>query len=283
MERLLAKLDTDKKEMLAEIKPDRKTDTERMMARMDTIQEKADANQETTARMDAKMGSMKAELKSAIKDLKFNCEETMACQEIMEARLQEDKPASVDTTPEVARDQEVPVEDAARMSVGEPGKRRRDRHLAAGRRQKEDEPNLDARRRRKQQERTQSKHGCRKDLIAARRGTTCRAVVARRRILFTETARSRLIVAVRKVSRRATVARRRRDATKEERDDEKRAPGERTLGKRRRVNPEGNTAMKDPDARRQLRLGNVKAAGRVCWGNHENVIRPKIAKRTARS
>jgi hypothetical protein len=68
MERLLAKLDTDKKEILVEVKADRKTDTERMIARMDAIQEKADANQETTARMDAKMGSMQAELRSAIKD-----------------------------------------------------------------------------------------------------------------------------------------------------------------------------------------------------------------------
>jgi hypothetical protein len=116
MERLLAKLDTDKKKMLAEIKADRKTDTERMIARMD-----------------AKMGSMQTELKSAIKDLKFNREETMACQEIMEARLEvEDRPASVDTTPEAAHEQEVPREDAEVMPVGEPRKRRQDRrHLAA--------------------------------------------------------------------------------------------------------------------------------------------------------
>jgi Mlc titration factor MtfA (ptsG expression regulator) len=88
-------------ELLLAMQEDRKTDTERMIARMDAIQEKADASEEMTARMDAKMGSMKAELKSAIKDLKFDREETMACQEMMEASLEE-KPASVDMRPEVA-------------------------------------------------------------------------------------------------------------------------------------------------------------------------------------
>jgi hypothetical protein len=83
--------------------------------------------------------------------MKFNREETMACQGNMEARLEaEDKPASVDTTPDVARDQEVPVEDAEVMPVGEPKKRHRDRrHLATVRRQKKKDQNLDAGRRRK--------------------------------------------------------------------------------------------------------------------------------------
>jgi hypothetical protein len=177
--------------------------------------------------------------------------ETMACQETMEARLEVEEPASVDTTPEVADDQEVPVEDDEEMPAGEPRKRRRDRrNLTAVRRQKKQERNLDARRRRKRQERAQKKNGCLKNLVAARRGTTRRAVVARRKTLFTKTTRSRLIVAVREVPRRATVARRRRDATKKERDNARRAPGERTPGNRRRVSTEGNTAMKDPDARR---------------------------------
>jgi hypothetical protein len=58
--------------------------------------------------------------------------ETMACQETTEARL-------VYTTPEVAHEQEVPMEDAAVMPVGEPRKRRwYRRNLAAGRRQKEE-------------------------------------------------------------------------------------------------------------------------------------------------
>jgi hypothetical protein len=44
------------------------------------------------------MQSMQAALKSAIKEAKFNREETMACQGNMGAHLEEDKPASVDTT-----------------------------------------------------------------------------------------------------------------------------------------------------------------------------------------
>jgi hypothetical protein len=74
---------------------------------------------------------------------------------------------SVDMEPEVAH--EVPKEDAAIMPVGEPRKRRGDRNLAAERRQK------------KQHERTQSKDGCRKNLIAARRGMTRRAKVTRQK------------------------------------------------------------------------------------------------------
>jgi hypothetical protein len=63
------------------------------------------------------------------------------------------------------------------------------------------------RHRRKGQERTQRKNGCLKNLVAARRGTTRRAVVARRGTLFAETTRSRLIIAVRKVTCHAQVAR----------------------------------------------------------------------------
>jgi hypothetical protein len=132
----------------------------------------------------------------------------MACQETMEARLEAEEPTSVDMTPEVADDQEVPVEDAVEMPVGEPRKRRRDgRNLAAVRRQKKKDRVLDARCHGKEQGPAQRKNGCLKNLVAARRWTTCRAVMARRRILFAETTRSRLIIAVRKVTRRAQVAR----------------------------------------------------------------------------
>jgi hypothetical protein len=196
----------------------------------------------------------------ATTDLKGNLE-GMECE----------KPASEDTTPEVANDQEIPLKDAEVVPVGEPGKKRRDRrHLAAERRQ------------RKEQKRTQSKHGRRKGLVATRRGTTCRAVVARRRVLFTKTTRSRLIVATREVPRRATVARRRRDATKKERDDMRGAPRERTPGKRRRAYLQGNTATKASDSRRRLRLRDAETAGGLRWENHGNVIVPKIAKRTTR-
>jgi hypothetical protein len=86
------------------------------------------------------------------------------------------KPASVDRTPEVAREQEIPMEDTEVMPVGEPRKRRRDqRHLAAVRCQKEEQRNLDAR-----------CHGKEQDLVAARRRATRRTAVARHRILSTK-------------------------------------------------------------------------------------------------
>jgi hypothetical protein len=165
------------KTMLAEMQERMDANTKTMREDMKASQAKADAQQaKMEARMDAKMGSMQAALKSAIKDIKFNREETMACQGTMEARLEEYKPASMDTTPEVARDQEVPREDAEVMPVEEPRKRRRDRrNLAVGRRQKKEKRILDARHREKQ-----------RDLVAARRGTTRRAAVARRRILPTK-------------------------------------------------------------------------------------------------
>jgi hypothetical protein len=87
-----------------------------------------------------------------------NQEETMACQEKTEAHLEGD---------------EVSKEDPIVMPVGEARNRRRDRrHLAAERRQKN------------QQKRAQSKNGCRRNLVAARRGTTRRARVARRKRTF---------------------------------------------------------------------------------------------------
>jgi hypothetical protein len=99
--------------------------------------------------------------KIATTDLKGNPEE-IECEE----------PTSVDMEPEMAHE-EVPKEEAVVMPVGEPRDRRRDRrHLAAQRRQK------------KQQERTQSKNECGRNLVAARRGTTRRAAVARHRRIF---------------------------------------------------------------------------------------------------
>jgi hypothetical protein len=196
MERLLAKMDTDKEQMLSEMK----------------------TNQEMTARMDAKIGSMKAELKSAIEDLKTFGEETMACQEKTEARLQEEA-ASQDMTPEVAHE-EIPGEDTVDMPGGEPRKRRRDRrHLAAVRRQKkEQDQNLDARRRRKEQKRAQKKDGSRRNLVVARRGTTRRVQVARRNFSSTKDtiweyceSRKDLAATGREETRRAKVSRHKRN------------------------------------------------------------------------
>jgi hypothetical protein len=232
MELLLA-MREDRKTDQAKSDADRKADREEMLAAIK-------ANEGTTARMDAKIGSMhdelkstieegrkdamqsmQAALKSAIGEIKFSREETKACQGNMEARLEQDKPASVDATPEVADDQEVPVEGAEVLSVAEPRKRRRDgRNLAAVRRQKKKGRILDARRRGKKQERSQRKNGCLKNLVAVRRGTTRRAVVARRRMLLTKETRGycgsqkRVIAVYRKMPRHATVAWRRKHTRK---------------------------------------------------------------------
>jgi hypothetical protein len=198
------------------------------------------------------MAMMKAwgeALDAYMTDIMDNREETMACQEKTEARLQAE-PTSEDMTPEVAHGQEVPREDAEVMPVGEPRKRRRDRHLAAVSRQKKKDQNLDARRRRKGQERAQRKDGCRRNLVAARIGANhseqtrnstnkehypgvlwipegigrCpqrgdrRAAVARHRMLSTKDttrehreSRNKLAATSRKETRRAKVARHERN------------------------------------------------------------------------
>jgi hypothetical protein len=138
-------------------------------ARMDASLDKIEAM--TKIDIIEEMDARHKEMMAWLTDLKINRQETMACQETMEACLECKEPASVEMKPEVT-DEEVPLEDTARMPVGEPRKRRQDRNLAAQRRQK------------KEQKRTQSKNGCRKDLVAARRGTTRRATVARRRRIF---------------------------------------------------------------------------------------------------
>jgi hypothetical protein len=96
------------------------------------------------------------------------CQETKVCHEATETDIEKIEPDS-GMMQSVAEHQEAPEEDGTVMPVGEPRKRRRDR-------------NLDARRRKKQQERTQKNDGCRKNLVAARRGTTRRAAVAWRKI-----------------------------------------------------------------------------------------------------
>jgi hypothetical protein len=188
MERLLATINANQ----AKSDAARKDDKEQMLAKMDANQAKVDAHQ---AKMEANMGSMRDALKCAIRELRFSREEMMACEEKTEIRLEDvEEPASVDVTPEVTNE-EVPVQDAERMPVGEPRKKRRDRRrLAAERRQNRKDQNLDARRRRKKQGRAQRNHGCLKNSVAARRGTTCRAVVARQRTFFMETTQSRRIV-----------------------------------------------------------------------------------------
>jgi uncharacterized protein YaaN involved in tellurite resistance len=110
----------DKQEMMEMMKTVLANSQEHLLANINANKAKADetrkemlaaikANEETTTRMDANLGSMRTELKSAIREIEFSCEETMACQGNMEARLEEDKPASVEMKPEVAEEQKVPV------------------------------------------------------------------------------------------------------------------------------------------------------------------------------
>jgi hypothetical protein len=128
----------------------------------------ADDHKKMMARMDVMQKKMMARMDAWLTDTNNNREKMLACQEKAEVRLEEEEPASVEMKPEMAHEQEVLREDAATMPVEEPRKRRRDR-------------NLDARRSRKQQERIQNKDGCRKNSVAAHRGTTRRAKVARRK------------------------------------------------------------------------------------------------------
>jgi hypothetical protein len=160
--------------------------------------------------------AVKTSFETRTKDMKIIGEETMACHETMEARLQ-GEPASVDRTPEMAQEREAPRDDAVDMPVGEPRKRHRDqRNLAAVCRQKKQDQNLDEMRHRIEQRRAQRKDGCRRNLVAARRGTTRCAEVARRRTLLTKETRGycgsqkRVIVVYRKMPRHATVAWRKR-------------------------------------------------------------------------
>jgi hypothetical protein len=55
---------------------------------------------------------------------------TVACQELMEAHLEQERPTLLDTKPEVAQQCSVPKEDAKMMPVGGPNKRHRDWKLA---------------------------------------------------------------------------------------------------------------------------------------------------------
>jgi ABC-type Zn2+ transport system substrate-binding protein/surface adhesin len=94
-------------------------ETTACQAAMESNLEKMDANLKS---MQERMNAGHKEIMAWLKDLKINGEETMACQEKTEARLQ-GQPASEDMTLEVAHEHEVPLEDAVVMPVGEPRKR----------------------------------------------------------------------------------------------------------------------------------------------------------------
>jgi hypothetical protein len=140
--------------------------------------------EETTACQDA------METNPRDKCVNDNHNEILACRETVEACLEERKPTSPDRKPEAAQKDEVPVDDAEVMPVGEPKKkRRRDRKLAAERRC--------------QKPKTSTRENCgpQKRLAVARRGTSHRATVARQKGKRSDM----------RISRRATVARRMRD------------------------------------------------------------------------
>jgi hypothetical protein len=203
--------------------------------------------------------------------------EAIACLEKTEARLEWKKPASVEMKPETAHEA-VPLEDTARMPVGEPRKRRRDRrHLAAQRRQK------------KEQERTQSKNGCRKDLVAARRGVTRRAQVARRRVLFTmktrdfHASRKNAAVACRGTTSRAIVARQKLNEEPYEanrREFQAQLEGAKTTAQR------GSTSATDGEKARHSGMawckGHNHEGPSIEQGRRKNQTRDKVAIGTRR-
>jgi hypothetical protein len=234
---MLGKAQVDRKadkDFLARLEADRKTDKEDFLAKLDVNQEKADA---MLAKLDAyqeKAAADKEEMKADIKawQEKIAAEtepikartrairenmgtshkemvaviepgrdmKTIACQE-MEARPEKEKPASVDTKPEAAQQDEVPNEDAEVMPVGESKKKRpRARKLPA------------ERRRLTLKNSTRENCGPHKKLVVDRRGTIRRAKVARKTPIDHKmsgratVARQNDKIRGKKMSRRATVA-----------------------------------------------------------------------------
>jgi hypothetical protein len=100
-----------------------KCNQEEMLANMDARQKEAEAmrnimkahHEDMLARMDASHKKMMAWLT----DRNDTREETMVCLEKTEAHLEVEKPASMEIKPKGAHE-EIPLEDAARMPVGEP-------------------------------------------------------------------------------------------------------------------------------------------------------------------
>jgi hypothetical protein len=91
----------------------------RLLAKMDQNQAKADENQEKTdahqAKMEANLARMEAERKSDAEKLKSWMEKRM------EGRLEAEGPASVDTKPEVVREQDVSLEANLEKIESKPG------------------------------------------------------------------------------------------------------------------------------------------------------------------
>jgi hypothetical protein len=136
-----------KMEQIMEMLKKMEDDKEDFLARLDTYQAKTEAgHKEWLSRLEDDRQAKQREWKEMMKMMDISHMEmvaenkperdmeAMACRETMEARLEEKEPTSVETKPEVAQ-QEVPVEDADVMLVGEPKKKRhRDQKLAVERR-----------------------------------------------------------------------------------------------------------------------------------------------------
>jgi uncharacterized membrane-anchored protein YhcB (DUF1043 family) len=197
MERLLARMDANTKAMQEDMKAMQKqidggqeqimTYRETyldMLARIDANQQKMKKEMQAQMKdtMESQIGflisrmevdrktkreEMKAAMQSIQSELEDTRKETMACQGKTEARLECEKPISVDMEPEVEH-QEVPKQGATVMPVGGPRERCRDR-------------NQDAERRGKLKEWTQGNDW---KLAVARRGTTRHVKVARRKEIF---------------------------------------------------------------------------------------------------
>jgi hypothetical protein len=87
---------------------------EELVAETEATREETGAIQARTEAMREKMGTSHMEMVSEFKpEIE---EDTMACREATEARLEEEKPASVDTKPAAAQQEEVPLV----IPVGEP-------------------------------------------------------------------------------------------------------------------------------------------------------------------
>jgi hypothetical protein len=179
-------------DLMAKLDPDRKTDKEYLMAKLDADRAQMQAFMKMMhayqAKTDAVLPAMQVtETSRKESAAAFKPEtdvNTMACQGV-EARQEEEKPTSTDRKPDAAQQEEVPVEDAEVIPVGEPKKKRcRDRKLAT------------QHRRQKTKTSTRDNCGPQKRLDVARRGSSRRAPTNR------------------KMSRRATMARRMRDIVK---------------------------------------------------------------------
>jgi hypothetical protein len=103
---IIEEMKASQKETLAKMEAERKSDLENLKSWMGRMMD----TEETGVKLQ--------ELTETVESTHRECEEptsanTMACQGNMEARLEkEDKPALVDTTLEVAQEEEVPREDA---------------------------------------------------------------------------------------------------------------------------------------------------------------------------